>query len=424
MKAAFDLAVCYLADARCVTPLRTAGADSDTQSVLRDSRGRAFLQGTSLAGALRDWLAQNSGSRTADALFGSPRVPGSLIVSDGIFDAAAEQQTRPRVRIDPPTGAAADGGKFDVAHISAGSLLRFSLTWLGPRDRTDELLTVEAMLAALNAGDIRLGAQKTTGFGRVSLSVRKRVFDMADEKDRQAWLANDMSGAGELALPAAPRKNTVTFTLSGRAGNLLVKAAAPVSEDGRSYTPNISENGVCILPGSSIKGTVRGRAAAIARAAGLPEQTVEGLFGRGAKGSDNGLAGHVIFQDVLLKSAVVGMQPRIRIDRFTGGVIRKGLFWEKPVSGGVELCITAPEEPVGCALLLYALRDLGLGLYSLGGGSNIGHGYLSVDAIRIQAPDGRSAALSFSGGGCSLEDGDGLVGQWLGAWEDAKDEDR
>lgn len=430
MKAAFDLAVCYLAEATCVTPLRTGGPDGDPQTVLRDSRGRAFQQGTSLAGALREYLTRGGGPGTAEALFGSAGVPGSLIVSDGVFDDAAEQQARPRLRIDPPSGTAADGGKFDVAHISAGSVFRFSLVWLGHRDRAGELQTVEALLAALNAGDIRLGAQKTNGFGRVSLSVRRRVFDMADEKDRQAWLADDLSGVEPLVLSAVPGQDAVVFTISGRAESLLVRASAPaIDENGESYMPNMCENGVNILPGSSIKGAVRSRAATIANAAGLPEQTVDSLFGREAKGPDNGMAGRVIFEDVLMTNAVVKNSavrklPRIRIDKFTGGVIRKGLFQEAPISGSIELRITAPDEPVGCALLLYALRDLGLGLYNLGGDGAIGRGYLSADRIRIQAPGGKAAQLSFDGDGCSLEDEQGLVQQWLSAWEDAKNEDR
>lgn len=424
MKAAFDLAVCYAVNATCVTPLRTGGADGDPQAVLRDSHGRAFLQGSSLAGAFRDWMTQNS-SKVSDALFGSPSAPGSLIVSDCVFDDAAKQLTRPRVRIDPRTGAAKNGGKFDVAHISAGSVFDFSLVWLGSKEHTDELQAVESMLSALNIGEIRLGAQKTNGFGRVSLSVCKRVFDMADEKDRQAWLVDDISGARPLVLPDVVRKNTVTFTVCGRAESLLVRASAPaVDESGESYMPNMCENGVRILPGSSIKGAVRSRAAAIVEAAGASEQLIDGLFGRPAAGSDNGLAGRVIFEDVLLKSSIARKLPRIRIDKFTGGVIRKGLFREEPISGSVELCITAPDEPIGCALLLYALRDLGTGLYNLGGGGSIGRGYLTLQTIQIQAPGSRNAVLSYDGCNCSLDDGDGLIQQWLSAWEGAKNENR
>ena len=424
MKAAFDCAVCYQIDAKCITPLRTGGADGDRESVLRDIKGRAFVQGTSLAGALREWQEKNNGPVMAAALFGSQSSPGSLIVSDGVFDAAAEQQTRPRVRIDRASGTADDGGKFDVAHIRSGAVFRFSLVWLGHKDHMSELQLVEEMLAALNAGAIRLGGQKSNGFGRVSLSVGKRLFDMADEKDREAWLADDLSESKPLTLPTAHNGNVVSFILTGRAESLLVRASAPVQEDGGSYTPNMSENGVYILPGSAVKGAVRARAEAIAKTVGLTEGTAESLFGRMAGEADNGFPGRAVFEDVYLKDVKSRRLFRIHTDKFTGGVMRKGLFKEAPVSGWTELRITAPDEPVGCALLLYALRDLGIGLYNVGGDGSIGRGYLTVESIQVRTPDNRTAKLVFEDGRCSVEDREEVVKQWLRAWEDTRDEDQ
>lgn len=130
MNATFTRAVRYWVEAVCLTPLRTGGADGAAETVLRDWEGRPFVQGTSLAGVLRGWLEERDPDQ-AEALFGSQRQGGSLMVSDGLFEAAAEQQTRPRLRINGATGTADNGGKFDVAHIAAGSRLTFTLTWLG-----------------------------------------------------------------------------------------------------------------------------------------------------------------------------------------------------------------------------------------------------------------------------------------------------
>lgn len=56
MPASFTYAAVYLAEAVCQTPLRTGGTDGNPEQILRDRDGTAFLQGTSLAGALRGWL--------------------------------------------------------------------------------------------------------------------------------------------------------------------------------------------------------------------------------------------------------------------------------------------------------------------------------------------------------------------------------
>ena len=88
----------------------------------------------SLAGALRGWLEKQD-KNAANALFGSQEKSGQLIVSDmEIKEKAAKSsedttiQLRPRLRINGKMGAAADSGKFDVAHIARNTVMQFTLT--------------------------------------------------------------------------------------------------------------------------------------------------------------------------------------------------------------------------------------------------------------------------------------------------------
>lgn len=415
MNATFTYAARYQITAVCRTPLRTGGQDGDTEAVLRDGQNRAFLQGTSVAGALRTWLEEHVSPALTERLLGSQKMTGRLVVSDALFDPDAEQYTRPRLRLDLVTGSADDGGKFDVAHIGAGTHFKLSLTWLGDREHIDELATVEQMLTAFHSGEIRLGAQKSNGFGRVSLTVTKRLFDMTAPQDRQAWL-DDVDDGTSLTLPKTVDSHKVTFTVTGQMDSILVRAASTEQTDGGSYTPNLSEGGWPILPGSSVKGAVRARAEAITKAVGLDETWFQELFGRNADGNDNGKPGQVWFEDVRLDNGRRQIT-RIRINKLTGGVIRGGLFKEEPVSSTVKLTVSAPDEPLACALLLYALRDLGAGMYNLGSGGAIGRGYVAVREIKAVAPDGRQAVLTFDNSlACSLEDPDGLAAQWLKAW--------
>ena len=415
MKATFTYAARYQITAVCQTPLRTGGADGDTEAVLRDGQGRAFLQGTSLAGAFRTWLEEHFPSDLTERLLGSQKMTGHLMVSDALFDPDAEQHIRPRLRLDPSTGSAADGGKFDVAHIGAGARFTLTLIWLGDREHESELETVEQMLAALHSGDIRLGAQKSNGFGRVALTVTKRLFDMTDPRDRRAWL-DDVDDGTPLALPESADSHRVTFTVTGQADSILVRSAAVEQEEKGSYTPHLAEGGMPILPGSSVKGAVRARAEAIAGAVGLDEVWIAELFGRNADNGDNGKPGQVWFEDVRLDDKKRKIT-RIRINKFTGGVIRGGLFKEEPVSSAVKLSVSVPEDPVACALILYALRDLGMGLYNLGSGGAIGRGYVTVQTIEAAVSDGRRVRLAFDGTlTCTLDDPDGLAAEWLETW--------
>lgn len=184
--AVFTHAVRYTVSAVCQTPLRTG--NDDVQAVLRDASGVPFIQGSSLAGALRSWLERQESMKHVQHLFGSQEQEGHLMISDGRFEEQTQLEMRPRLRISPQTGCAEHGAKFDMAHVAKDSTFTFALTWLGTEADLDMLTSVEQMLAALHAGEIQLGAQKSNGFGRVTVSVKKRVFDLYQAEDREAWL--------------------------------------------------------------------------------------------------------------------------------------------------------------------------------------------------------------------------------------------
>lgn len=193
-----------------------------------------------------------------------------------------------------------------------------------------------------------------------------------------------------LELPEICTESVCTFTVNGVADSILIKSSVPRVEYDENNTrkeiiQNIKENGTAVLPGSSVKGAVRARVQAIADLLHCSE-SVDELFGRGAAQGDNGIAGRVQFTDVVLDKAKEQKISRIRINKFTGGVIRRGLFTEEPLKSGVTLTITAPQDDIcGCALLVYALRDLGLGLYNLGSGG-------ASDAVILRYPALRSRA--------------------------------
>ena len=420
MNPSFWYAVRYQVEAQCLSPLRTGGTDGDTETVLTGPDGVHFLQGSSLAGGFRDWVTGCWGPEMAGTLFGSNQAEGSLVISDGRFDSRTAVQQRPRLRIDRVRGTADKGGKFDLAQVAAGSRFCFEMVWRGTELCPEQQQAVKAMLEAMNSGEIRLGAQKNNGLGRVQLTVHQKSFDMHQEADRTAWL--EETGAGTLLpLEAAAPMRTV-FVLEGKVNGLLVKAAAAQAkaEEKGSYTPNLEENGMPVLPGSAIKGVVRSWAERIVKSSSLPESVTDKLFGCSAGARQEGLAGRVRVEDLQLNQAQKCQISRIRINRFTGGVIRQGLMTEEPLSTPVRLELSV-TQPTGLerALLVYALRDLGLGLYSLGSGWAIGRGVMHADRLTVCQPDGTKAVLFFQEGRANrLEDPDGLMAGWMKAWKE------
>lgn len=413
----------YEAHLTALSPIRSGGSEGDTDAILRSAEGRAFIQGPSLTGALRDWIKNSDYRDLNTVLFGPDRdTPlsdsregdGALVISDLVFEAGAEEQSRPRLRIDGATGAARQGAKFSVTGLAAGTQGRFTLLWFGSGQGSRQQQAVEAALAAMNAGDIRLGAQKSNGFGRVGLAVTVRHFDMTDSADRKAWIADSPEGE-PLPLPRRAESRFVRFTVKGLLPNVLIKAEASVSGGGTTFV-NIRENGKPLIPGSSVKGAVHARAGSIERQLCDSLTITERLFGREARDGDNGSAGTLRFSDADLSRGSETKISRIRINKFTGGVMRGALFSEQPLSAPVTISIAAPDDPAGCALLLFALRDLGLGLYNLGSGGSIGRGQLTGAEIRAVTPDGKTLTLSFDGERrASLSDPDGLWPVWAEA---------
>lgn len=415
----FTYAVKYWITGRCISPLRTSNADGETETVLRTADGQAFIQATSIAGAMKSWLKKQVEITKIDALFGRQEEEGHLIFSDAMFEKETEIQFRPRLRINGKSGTAADGGKFDVAQICTDAKFDFCITWMAEKENSDEIGMVENMLAALHQGQIQLGGQKTNGFGRVTLSVKKQCFDMKKETDRERWLENKRSGT-ELKLPKISARKEVHFIVYGQADSILVKAAAVQNENGKSWTGNITEKGRPVLPASSVKGAVRSRVETIAKYLQL-EGLDEAIFGRKADCGNDGLPGKVMFQDVILQKKTQKIT-RIRIDKFTGGVIRQGLFTEEPLCTPVQFEIVMQEElgdrmDTACGLLLFALKDLGQGLYHLGSGWAIGRGDVRIEKIEIQTQNAKAVLSIEEDGSCTLRDETKLMHGWLKSLE-------
>ena len=281
--ALFDNAIIYKIEAKCVSPLHTGDSGAQTDEILVGSDGRAIIQGSSLAGAMRAYAGVNC-AKVCEGLFGSNEKEGRLIISEGVFEDTSPVQFRTRLRIDGKSGSALKGAKFDVRHIGAGSIFKFSITYLGTeRDMDSDAEAVEKILAAMDNGIIRLGAYKTSGYGRVKLEVFKQVYHMKDESERRAWLKDEYNGRKlDLAKAAtASAHSGVNFNIKCEIPEFLIKSATFDFE--KKYTADTQQNVVqqniiedeydektgkkvryVIIPGTSIKGVIRNRVQIIA----------------------------------------------------------------------------------------------------------------------------------------------------------------
>lgn len=404
MKATFTKAIRYIVDIVCESPLRTGGSAKDPQSILRDADHQPFLQGTSLAGAFRSW-------RKDTDLFADPSHKSELMFSDLRLE-DVEPVVRPRLRINGATGTADSSAKFDMAAVPAGTRGSFQLVWTGDSDPVEMAKKIEAYLSALNSGEITLGALKANGFGRLHVSAKRRIYDMTNPGDLEAWLlGNEVTDAETVVLSERMEQN-VLFTVTATVPSILIKASGGNRSKGGANFVQMREPGRTIAPGSSLKGTIRSQMARICPHFHRRPEELEQLFGHENRRGIGGTAGVLRFSDGILTEEKALRTYRIRINRLTGGVMGTGLFSEEPVAAALKFEIRVPaDRQAGCALLLYALRDLGLGLYELGSGTAVGRGRLESVQVQIQGIHSQ-AALSCTKDGVKLNDPDGLVEGW------------
>ena len=421
-KSLYDRVVKYSIKAECCEPLHIGSNTGEKGGMLIHSvSGLPFLQATGIAGAFRDFYSYDE--KLQKELFGTQEdedISGSKVrFSDGFFDhASVYTELRPRVRIDRKTGTCqsnsvnggtvSSGQKFEMEVVSAGSVFSFDI-YLYEKERNYQA-DLEKALAALHHGTIQFGGQKSNGCGYISLkTVEKTVYDMKDQQDRILW--QDESKKGENIIlkiknAAGTVDERIHYELSGRTeGSILVKSvfvreygeSAPDAENIRNHRKEY------IIPASSIKGVVRSQIERICAYKNIDKKTIDMIFGKaGDKSGEDGILGCVRFHDCIIGDVEsndrIPAQARIHIDKFTGGVMNQGLFSEKPAGGEIHIKadITRTGDDRAKALLLLALRDIGIGMIPLGSGGNIGRGYIQGDTLNIRQGEKQIVELNFA----------------------------
>ena len=162
---------------KCVTPLHVGGFGDDPDTDLplaRDGLGRCYIPGTSLAGALRQWCRAAFGEEAVRAVWGfqdGDEGHASYVTVDDLFvdDDKLVPEVRDGVGIDRRTGAAAESIKYDRAVLPRGTALTGFRITAEVSDERPALDMLKALKGALEKKQVRLGAAKTRGLGKLLL---------------------------------------------------------------------------------------------------------------------------------------------------------------------------------------------------------------------------------------------------------------
>lgn len=401
-------------------------------SVLRDPlSGDPLLPGTTLAGALRDALADHlAGYRQEEPsevaqLFGGARGSDDgdqspLIVFDAIGELSGEYgvEIRDGVAISPPTGTAEDHKKYDFEVLPAGTRfpVRVDLLVPAPHDGkkvTPEKALLESLAAALNAfsySDSSFGARRSRGLGCVSALWAARRFDLSSDVGWLKWIlsnhcepfaANPDQSCIRTAIEAAApdsmkplsipedNRSRVVIDLDLKVvQDILVRS--PGTEPGASDVSHLNSGGRAILPGTSLAGVMRSQALRIAKLVREKQKDADTwincLFGPRFEGRRPSAGSEMHASRLRIGEATIDngrsrRQTRVAIDRFTGGAADTALFDEQTEVGGqaavrLELRNRKEGELEGLGLILLVLKDLLDGTLPVGGTSSVGRGVL------------------------------------------------
>lgn len=420
-----------------------SAGDATDMVILRDAReGRPLLPGTSLAGALRSHLADVLGgyrspedSRVA-RLFGGARgddlgSQSPLIVFDSLGELPGEHpvEIRDGVQIDAARGTAEEHKKFDFEVLPAGTRFPVRFELLVPEAGAEGELVglLVASLKGLACGDIAFGARRSRGLGALRAENWRAIrYDMGSRQGWLEWLRSDPMNPipGSVAPDKDPAEAfrrahpslEVTEYTDGRRrlifdlvlqikGGLLVRSA-PVDPEAPDAV-HLSSAGRSVLPGTSLMGVLRARALRIARivreSAGDAAHWVDGIFGPRHEGvvredSSSLWASRLRISEAPLSNSTRLRTSRVRIDRFTQGVVPGALFEEEPEHEGevhIRLELRNPE-PGEAGLLVLVLKDLLDGDLPVGGSSSVGRGVLRGEGTLIQE-DGSQIRLNPEG---------------------------
>ncbi|WP_242910929.1 RAMP superfamily CRISPR-associated protein [Actinomadura terrae] len=290
---------------RTQTPLHVGGVALDPAEALPvavDGQDRVYVPGTSLAGVLRAWM------RGADPLtaplndmwgFIPDKDPDSgqasrVVVRDAVIttttgtdgDGIPNEPLRSRalpvvhgVGIDRVTGAAASAFLYARTIVPPGHYLSFDLDVETTRKTLDrDRARLHALLTALKAEEIGVGAANGKGFGVVSLMASPLDVHEHDFTSRDGLLAflggepevfdESRVDAGAADLPARREKLTVQLRWRPDAPVMVRAAGEGAMIKTLPLTTQLGPDMLKLtLSGKSIKGALRGHAELIERTA-------------------------------------------------------------------------------------------------------------------------------------------------------------
>lgn len=353
---------------------------------------RAYIPGTSIAGAFRSYLESND--QDPLDLFGgfsdNRNIESRIYVYDSFADISAIGR-RAEIKIDSARGVIKKeknkaGTKREGVYFEPG--LKFDLKLRVDNYSQEDLDMVLKCLKALDQTIIRFGGKKSSGLGVFKLeSLVLSELDLTDKGDLLSYLREDYRGRDILDQLDGMILDDLyyEFDLKGSLVSPMLIGAIEDYSVGDVDSKSIQSTEDYVVPGSSFKGLLRARMKRIENYL-EEDDKVDMIFG---DGEDRAISRVFVNESRIENSLDHVKYNRIKIDRFTGGVLNSALMDDRPVMGDVDFKIlykaTENEnlDKYIVRLILLSLRDLATENIAIGGNSSIGRGRYRASSLTM-----------------------------------------
>lgn len=265
------------------TPIHVGGVggDADTDLALAvNGHGNYYIPGTSLAGALRGWMSSPFGNEelqqlenSVNQLWGFQNKQGNgqasfIIIDDAEIELLGQTiEIREGVGIDRDTGTAAEHFKYSRAILPKGVTFPLNITLDSQTNQPPDDLW--QLLLALEKSEIRIGAAKTRGLGKVKLTVagiHEQTFK--DEHIFDVLLNGGTAHQWKDLKPKtyhSPNKLSLDIKWTPKDPVMVKSEGEGIAVDILPLVSQANQKTFFVIPGSSIKGVLRTQAERIVR---------------------------------------------------------------------------------------------------------------------------------------------------------------
>ncbi|MCD8149039.1 MAG: RAMP superfamily CRISPR-associated protein [Clostridiales bacterium] len=404
---------------RLASPLSiSGGTDEMTDAdVLVNGSGEVFIPGTSLAGAIRNYLELQKDER---GMMGYSRGKegrmSALYLSDLYFENEEERSQSSA----GPTVSVRDGvkltrektveNKFDMQVIETGAVGMMYLNYVIRENDEEEIWDrdIHDVLCAIQNGSIRVGANKNRGFGRLSIAkIWQKTFAYGEDSfDISMWLgfkknAKDINLYSEGKTfeewnggqPASVMKKYVKLTVPLKlTGGISIRKYS--TQPGKADYEHLTCDGKPVIPGSSWNGAIRADIRDILTSLGMTQARVEEWmdlwFGKVSVNDKTAWQSRVVVGESVIEGATALPITRNKINRFDASTIDGALYSEIAYFGGrtkLEIMVRKDTDESEnnyafhalLAVLEMVVKDIQEGYVPVGGLTAVGRGIFEKD---------------------------------------------